>query len=676
MKPLRLSISLLFCFLASISFAQKATIKGTVHTSDGQPAEMVNVGLKSTAKVTQVNGKGEFELSNVEPGKYTLIVFLIGLETKEQEIEVKAGETLLVPDITINETATKLEEAVVSGRKGYKTDEPSSSLRIQTPLLQTPQSILSINKSLIQDQQLFVITDVTRNVSGVTSIYPYVNIYTDLNIRGTRASSNKLRNGMPINAVYGTLQEDMSYVENVEFIKGPAGFMLAQGEPGGMYNVVTKKPLAQNHLSTSFVTGSYGLFRGSVDVGGPIGKKVFYRLNVMGQKSGTQLDYGINDRISIAPVLRYELNDKTALTFEYNMDFAWVNGTFANLPTHDQQFLTRNFAVDDPSMKGVQLANYYGTINLQHTISDHWKITAQIGNMNASQDGDMFYSGTWAGGIDSNNMLHRSYRYMAVKNHITAGQIYLNGNVTTGTINHKILVGFDGGTFDDKWKFGDVSDVLPMDINQPVYGLALGIDTLVDESALIWEWPSRTVWSAISVQDNIQLAKWLQLTLGGRYTYYQYGYLGPMENTGAFSPRAGLLFQPMENTSVYVLYDQAFLPQNGRTYNGERFDPLTGNNIELGIKREWFKKCLFTQLAIYNIIKNNVLTGDPEHPGFSIQRGQIQSKGIEFDAMGSISKNLHIIANYAYTDVKVTKDTDPAVVGQKGKRLYTPRTFG
>ncbi|MEJ1241956.1 TonB-dependent receptor [Chryseolinea sp. T2] len=660
--------TLFFVMLSTVCFAQISGIKGTIRTSDGQPAEFVNTGLKGTSRGTTTDKNGAFHINNIEPGQYVLVVSFVGLQTKEEPVEIRAGETAVV-ELVLSENAQQLQEVVISSLPTFKTEEPSPSLRIATSIMETPQSIIGVSSAVIRDQQIYVTTDVARNVSGVTSIYPYVGIYTDFNIRGTRAYNNKLRNGMPIPASYGMLQEDMSYVESVEFIKGPAGFMLAQGEPGGMYNVVTKKPLTSPHAGAAFSMGSYGLFRASVDVGGPVGNKnkLFYRANIMGQNSGTHLDYGVNDRFSFAPSLRYEFNKETSLTLEYNFDLAKANGTFANLPTHDQKFLPRSFAIDDPAMKQVHLNSQFTFINLQHKINDAWKATAQVGYALGKQDGDMFFAGSWVGLIDDNGMMPRGYRYMAVNNRVVAGQIFLNGDVNTGSINHKLLIGFDGGMFEDKWKTADVYGVLPINIYNPEYGLGVGIDTLVDESSLVWDWPSRTIWEAISVQDNLQLTDWLQLTLGGRYTYYQYGYLSSMEDDHVFTPRAGILVQPMENTSVYFLYDQAFVPQTGRTFDGQRFEPMTGNNVELGIKREWFKKRLFTQVAIYNIIKNNVLTSDPQHVGFSIQRGQIKSKGVEVDVTGSVNKNLSVIANYAYTNVKVTKDTDPTVVGSKGQ---------
>lgn len=114
--------------------------------------------------------------------------------------------------------------------------------------------------------------------------------------------------------------------------------------------MVTKKPLGYQHLSASFATGSYGLYRSAVDFGGNIGngKKLAYRLNTMKQFSGTHMDYGVNNRLSIAPVLQYSIDDNTTLTAEYNLDVAKVSGSFAQVSTRNHQFLRRSFTVEDP----------------------------------------------------------------------------------------------------------------------------------------------------------------------------------------------------------------------------------------------------------------------------------------------------------------------------------------
>src|SRR5688500_7776343 len=156
----------ILCFVATFSFSQSGSIKGSVKTFDGKPAESVHLELRGTSRGTATDLKGVYSIRNVAPGTYTLIASFIGLETKEKSVEVKIGEQVVV-DFVLSESYRRLEEVVVSAQRGelYKTEEPSSSLRIQTSLMETPQSILSVSSSVLQDQQVFVTTDVAKNVS-------------------------------------------------------------------------------------------------------------------------------------------------------------------------------------------------------------------------------------------------------------------------------------------------------------------------------------------------------------------------------------------------------------------------------------------------------------------------------------------------------------------------------
>lgn len=656
----------LFLFSVISLFAQQnlGKIKGKITTTDGEQAVGVNIILKNSKYGTVSNEDGVFEFNRIKPNTYTLEVSLTGYETVEKEVIVTTKETSII-NVQLNVSNKELKEVVINSRKKYKRDKVSNSLRIQTPIIETPQSIIAIDSKILEDQQVFTITDVARNVSGVTSIFPYVGVYTDFSIRGSRATNNRLRNGMSPGQS-STLQEDMSYVESVEFIKGPAGFMLAQGEPGGIYNVVTKKPLGVSHAAVTFNTGSFGLFRTAIDIGSQLGeeKKMSYRLNVMNQNSGTHLDNGINDRISVAPVIRYDIDEKTAFTLEYNYDHAVVNGTFNSLPTKNGKFLPRNFMLEDPTQDPYTFNSHFGFVNLTHKLTENWKLTAQIGTSFNDSKGTLM-NATAIPGIDNNGILNRNYSYQAGEESTNTAQLFLNGNLKTGNVDHKILVGFDGGLAKSKSVNKQASNILPIDTNNPQYGLTDEINQLLDEDSFVLQNPSESLWQAFTFQDDIKITKWAQITLGGRYTEFESGGTEKTIKDKAFTPRAGLIVKPLENTSIYFLYDQSFLALTGTDFNGNRFKPLRGNNIEIGAKKEWFDKKLFTQMAVYNITKENALTTDPLNPNYSIQRGEIKYRGVELDVLGSITNNLDIVANYAYLDAKITKDTDPNVVGTR-----------
>ena len=141
-----------------------------------------------------------------------------------------------------------------------------------------------------------------------------------------------------------------------------------------------------------------------------------------------------------------------------------------------------------------------------------------------------------------------------------------------------------------------------------------------------------------------------------------------------FTPRFGLTWLFSEDISAYALYDQSFYPQTGKNIQPIPFKPLTGYNMETGMKGYFFNKKLSLGLSAFHIVKNNTLTSDPLHPGYQIQTGQVTSSGIDFDMTGNITRSLTVNANYEYADAKITKDSDPNMVGQRN--FGTPDHYG
>lgn len=154
----------------------------------------------------------------------------------------------------------------------------------------------------------------------------------------------------------------------------------------------------------------------------------------------------------------------------------------------------------------------------------------------------------------------------------------------------------------------------------------------------------------------------LRLTLAGRYgNVKQSEWGGDDYKASHFTPRVGLSYSVDKSTSFYALYDQAFIPQAGILRSGKTPTPITGNNMELGFKRDWFNGKWNTTLAVYRITKENELTADPKNTAgenFSIVVGEKRAQGFEFDLRGEIVAGFNAVMNYAYTDGKVTKVAD------------------
>lgn len=659
----------LLLLIGQFVFAQNITLKGKVSTSDGQAAEFVNVVIKGLAKGTVADENGRYVFDDLKAGTYTVQASYVGLKAQNKQVVLKGNESAVL-DFELEVDANELMEVVVLANPSkYVTDYPSVSLRLKTPLLEVPQNIQVITKQVLQDQQIFdMLEGVTRNVSGASRVEHWDN-YAQINMRGSQIAG--FRNGMNVQSTWGPLAEDMSMVERIEFVKGPAGFMLANGEPSGFYNVVTKKPTGFTKGEVGLTVGSFGTYRSTLDFDGKLDKtgKVLYRLNLMGQQKGSHRDFEFNNRVSVAPVLKFQFTPKTSLTTEYTYQFNQMsvigsNYAFSNNGLGD---LPVNFTTAEANMSPTDINDNSLFVTLAHTINANWKFTGQLAYMSYKQIGQSL----WAGGFSANgDTLTRTASIWDVQGITKVGQFFVNGDMKTGVLNHRILAGVDMGNKDffHDWNQGGAFGKL--NVYDPVYNTVAAADyPKYDRSLSLRE---RGVlygqkYSALYVQDEIRLLdEKLRVTLAGRYTTAEnYDAYSGMGKASKFTPRVGLSYSLNKSTSLYGVIDEAFVPQAGASFDGKSFDPITGGNKEIGLKKEWLGGLWTSTVSAYAITKNNVLAADPEHQYFSIQVGQTQTKGLEFDLRGQLLHGLDLTLNYAYTDGKVTKNTEAILVGQQ-----------
>lgn len=655
----------------SAGFAQRyGTVKGSVTTSDNQPAIAVTIGIKNTSQGTITNASGHFQLNKVKPGDYTISVSSIGLITEEKQVAVTAGGTITI-NFTLKEDAHQLNEVAVLGKKQqYKVDDPSASLRLNEPLVQIPQNIQVVTSDQIRDQQIYnMLEGASRNVSGLTMQEHWGN-YARVNARGDRLAP--FRNGVNLEADWGPLSEDMAFVDRIEFVKGPAGFMLANGNPSGFYNVVTKKPTGVNSQSFEFSAGSFDTYRATADLDGNITRngKLQYRLNLMGGLSKSWRPYDFTNRFGLAPVLRYKFDDKNTITAEYTYQYQRMNafGSAYLFSTRGYADLPRNFTFAPSNSPAADIYDQSAFLNYEHKFSDNWKATIQGAYFNYKQNAYSY----WINTIMDNGDVDRNLGLWDAVNRIKSLQAYVNGEVQTGAVKHRILGGADLG---DKYYAADylqsasLDPVTPFNIYHPDNGpVTLPVfDRSEPLSVRGAGGLATTKYQSVYVQDELGFfGEKLRLTLAGRFTHATTtDPYAVAANNRKITPRVGLSYSLDEKTSLYGVYDQSFLPQNGHTPDNSAVKPVTGNNLEAGIKRDWFNGKWSTSLSVYQIIKNGQLvpaTADPSSD-LVLQLGQAKTNGVEFDARGEIINGLSLMANYAYTNSRISKDIDTAKVG-------------
>ncbi|QXV66717.1 TonB-dependent receptor [Mucilaginibacter sp. 21P] len=649
--------------------SQHGSVSGVVTATDGSPVAYVSVALKGTSYGASTTDKGHFRIGRINPGTYTVVVSAVNMASQEKDVTIIAGQNATV-NFMLDLNTSQLKEVMVNARtNSVKMDNPSQSLRLQEPLLQVPQNIQVVSAQSLKEQQIISMSDgIVRNVSGAFRLEHWGDLYANINMRGSQVQA--FRNGFNIvTSFWGPLTEDMSFVDHIEFVKGPAGFMLSSGDPSGLYNVVTKKPTGQTKGEFSYTTGSYNLNRATLDLDGKLSKdgKLLYRLNLSGQNKGSFRANEFNNRYVIAPVVSYHVDDKTKLTAEYvyqRANMSNVGSYYVFSPNGYAQY-PQSFTALPSGLPPTNINDHSVTLNMQTQLSDNWKLTAQAAYYNYGQNG----SSMWADSVGRDGRYIRSIGIWDAKSTMSLGQVFLNGKVNTGSVVHKILGGVDLG---NKVYNADYNQSHPLDTKDQMFDPLnpnLGVppngypvfdrSTNLEARAAAGFGYIASTYSSLYVQDELGFFEnKLRLTLAGRYTYIKISnYGGPEPTAKHFTPRLGLSVSVDERTALYGLYDQAFTPQVGRLAVGS-VKPLTGNNIEFGVKRDWADGKWNTTLAVYRILKNNELTADPNadpNAGLSVVLGQKRAQGVEFDVRGEIAPGFDVTANYAYTDSKVTR---------------------
>ena len=678
-------MKLLFLFLllllAITAFAQKneyGSIKGIVLTSDGKPAGSVTVVIKNTKHGTTTNDDGSFELKKIKTGKYMIILSFVGFESKEISIDVKPGEESLV-NAQLEHNYAELQNIIleVSKQSKYVETQTSEGLRLSLLLVEIPQNIQVTSNQLLSDQGLLSMTEALRTVSGIQKYYGGLNDY-QLIVRGAVTQFNVLRNGMA--GFWWNQQEDVEMLEKLEFIKGPAGFMMSMNEPGGIVNNVTKQPVKEKIANVNAGFGSYNLFRLAADFGGAVSKKskFFYRFNAGIHTQKRAFQFSEAYRYFICGAATYNLNQKTSLTAEYNYMFGKTSGNNENLPSLDGKIfaLPRNFAVADANTDQYAVSDNYYRLQLRHNFNDNWHMNVLAAYAQGYAHNHWLYSDNSIPVL--NDTLYRYFDFGKWYNSTKLAQAYLDGKFYTGNnFEHKVLAGLDYCNAYVSHLVRGISDTKKFGIYIPNPDYYINPDSLkkFEEEPLH---DFRSGWGSLYLQDHIKIANKLVVTIAGRFTHAYikwsgFGFIPEYQkNTkyNVFTPRAGLTWLFSENFSIYSLYDQCFVPPNwiptdAGNIDSMPFKPVTGYNLETGLKSYFFHKKLGLNFSVYHIVKNNNLTPDPANPGYSVQTGQITSNGIDFDMTGDITPAFTLNANYAYNNARVTKDNDPSLVGIK-----------
>lgn len=671
MKNLVLVVMLVFTAL-SLQAQSNGSISGTIVDRDGNPLSNANVYLQNTNYGTSSNKNGFYNLSNIQSGNYMLIVSDIGYKTFTSEnIEINGEITL---NIELQNDVSSLDDVVISGagKSEYTEKNPSPSLKLQQDLNKIPQNIQVISGDLLEDQQaISMMENITRNVSGAQMIEHWGN-FARINMRGFRIPP--FRNGMNVLSTWGPMAEDMAMVEKIEVVKGPSAFMLSSGEPGGLYNVVTKKPTGLSRGEIGLTTGSYNTLRATLDVEGKLTEdnKLQYRFVGAGTTQESHRDYEPQNRYTFAPSIKYQIDEKTSVTAQYTYQYyktKLIGSAYVFAPSKYAS-LDRDFTLSAPNLGPSIMKEHYGFINFNHQLNDDWNITAQLSYLNYQHQGQSLWIDSTYNynndipaeenvdyGVTEEGNLIRTVSIWDAHEEQKLGQVFINGSLQTGGLSHKILGGLD---FGNKNYIADWSQTVALDTEEDPFNIynpkAPTNLPDFDRSLDLQQRASGIITSqylSYYIQDELGfLEDKVRLTLAGRYTEFESSYNASSDDE-VFTPRVALGITPIEGLTIYGMYDQSFLPEQGTNASGEPFDPVTAEDIEGGLKYEFLDGKWNATATYFNITKDKILQPDLTNANYSVQvDSDITSKGVEFDLRGEIIKGLGVVLNYAYTNVE------------------------
>ncbi|MCC5610311.1 TonB-dependent siderophore receptor [Nostoc sp. CHAB 5834] len=573
-------------------------------------------------------------------------------ETEQPTSEIPPEEPVAQQDEPI--------ELVVTGEQnGYFVPNTTTATKTDTPLRDIPQSIQVVPQEVLRDQQVTRLDDALRNVAGVNQSFNF-GPFTFYNIRGFDATeTNLLRDGL-IDTLAGQVSE-LSSIERVEVLKGPASVLFGLGNPGGSINLVSKRPLRDPFYAVEATIGSYSFYRGAVDLSGPLNdsKTVLYRLNLAYRNSGSSVDFFDGESLNISPVISVALSEKTNLTLE--AEYIRTRDRYASgvpvigsvLPNPNGK-VSRNLNLFEPSDSAEQTIIRLG-YRLDHKFDENWSLN----NAFRFVFRDLFQRRTDSNGLEADNRTWlRSFSEGSSENRNYAMTTNLIGKFSTGSIQHQLLFGFDLNRFDNFNPPINEFEAGSIDIFNPVYGQPRGVQ--VPSSFAVRQ---QTNSLGIYLQDQVSLTDNLKVLLGGRFDVIDRKYEDLISNTessgtdSAFSPRFGIVYQPIPAISLYTIYTSSFTPPGGSYFFGvdSSFEPERGNQYEIGVKADLNDR-LSATLALFDLTRTNVTTEDPNRPNFSIQVGEQNSQGVELNLAGEILPGWNIFAGYAYIDARITKD--------------------
>lgn len=543
--------------------------------------------------------------------------------------------------------------------------QASSATKGLMQLKDVPQIVNVVPKQILREQTVTSMQGALQNVAGL-SFSVGDGQRDQVMIRGFSAITDNYVDGIRDDALYF---RDMSNVERVEVLKGPASVLYGRGSAGGLVNKINKKPMDQSLREVSLIGSTTGQRRAEVDVNEKVAENVKVRLTGAVEDSDGYRNQAFLKRQAVAPSVQWDITDKTKLLLQADY-------------LHDDRLADQGFPTDPITGKPVKTnpKTFYGALNGKEVGDVDTEISSQTISLDHEFNNQLKYHGAVR---HYNYSLDRQYSVVShqdsKKNKLPADQIQLSQSkrirnedgvyiqqelstlFNTGFLKHNTLIGAE---YSKQHK------------DELVWSKARQITNIFNPELENWA-PLDTSIAAetnnsntfetygIYLQDLMTVTDQLKVLVGLRYDNLSQDrnnkvksqILNRTDNT--YSPRIGLVYQPLSNLSLYTSYNRSFQPLADSFVlytNSADLSPTKTENVEVGAKWD-VNDQLNVTLALFEMSQTNIQNQDPANPNQALLAGEQKTKGVELSLTGQLTDQLSVLAGYSYMDGKIEKST-------------------
>lgn len=628
--------------------------------------------------------------------KHSLRKIAVVVATAVSGMSVYAQAAVEPKEDTITVTAAPApQESAWGPAATIAARQSATGTKTDTPIQKVPQSIsvvtaeeMALHQPKSVKEALSYTPGVAVGTRGASNTYDY------LIIRGFAAdgqSQNNYLNGLKMQGnFYNDAVIDPYMLERAEIMRGPVSVLYGKSSPGGLLNMVSKRPTTEPLKEIQFKAGTDSLFQTGFDFSDALDDDgvYSYRLTGIARSANAQQKGAEEQRYAIAPAFTWRPDDKTNFTFlSYFQNepetgyYGWLpkEGTVEplpngkRLPTDFNEGAKNNTYSRNEKMVGYSFDHEFNdTFTVRQNLRFAQNKVSQKSVYGYGMCSDPLYTkdddalkaspclsipqSEW------NHTLTRQYVIDNEKLENFSVDTQLQSKFATGSVEHTLLTGVDFMRMRndiDSW-FGYAGSVAPSDIynlDRSDFDFGAHPDPSGPYRVLL-----KQKQTGLYVQDQAQWDKVL-VTLGGRYDWAEqssfnrdYGNKSDRDDK-QFTWRGGVNYLFDNGVTPYFSYSESFEPASLTDANGDLFAPSKGKQYEVGVKYVPEDRPIVLTGALYQLTKTNNLMADPNNPNFSIEGGEIRARGVELEAKAALSASVNVVGSYTYTDAEYTTDT-------------------